>query len=143
MGKQRKISPLKATPESLIALAAKKAAEVTAADVVLYMLTTSISNDIVKTFFRPNLSEQGLLKLSRKVTLICGVIGIALAIVMPNILTALQIFYSLMSVSLAVPLFLGLFCRRASSKGAILSAVGELLLRYFCSLITVVRGFGS
>ncbi|HOJ82805.1 MAG TPA: sodium:solute symporter family protein [Acetomicrobium flavidum] len=125
---------------STLALAAIFAAEVSTADAVLYMLTTSISNDIVKTFFRPNLSEQGLLKLSRKVTLICGVIGVALAIVMPNILTALQIFYSLMSVSLAAPLFLGLFCRKASSKGAILSAAGGIIITLFLQFANGGKG---
>ncbi|HCA41229.1 MAG TPA: sodium:solute symporter [Aminobacterium sp.] len=121
---------------STLALAAIFAAEVSTADAVLYMLTTSISKDIYQTFFRPDLSEQDLLKFSRRVTLICGVVGVALAVIIPNILTALQIFYSLMSVSLAAPLLLGLFCDKASKKGAILSAAGGVLL-------TLILQFGN
>lgn len=63
-----------------------------------------------------------------------GVDSVAFAIVMPNILTALQIFYPLMSVFPAAPLFLGLFCRKVSSNGAIFSAVGGITVALFLQL---------
>ena len=113
---------------SALALAAIFAAEVSTADAVLYMLTTSISKDLYKTFFRPDLSDEALLSCSRIITLVCGLAGILLAVLLPNILTALQIFYSLMSVSLTAPLLFGLFSTRASSWGAFASAGGGVLL---------------
>lgn len=106
-----------------LALAAIFAAEVSTADTVLFMLATSISNDLYKTFFRPDISEKELLKFSRLVTLVCGLLGVVLALYMSNIITALQIFYSLMTVSLGAPFLFGLFCDRASTKGAFLSAL--------------------
>ena len=42
---------------------------------------------------------------------------------MPNIITALQIFYSLMTVSMGAPFLVGLFCDKASTKGAFTSAI--------------------
>lgn len=104
------------------ALAAIFAAEVSTADTVLYMLATSISKDLYKTFLRPDASDEELLSCSRKVTIICGLLGILIAHFMANIITALSIFYSLMTVSLAAPFLFGLFNKKASAKGAFFSA---------------------
>ncbi|MHC1715785.1 MAG: sodium:solute symporter family protein [Acidaminococcaceae bacterium] len=106
-----------------LALAAIFAAEVSTADAVLYMLSSSISNDLYKTFFKPDISDKELLKFSRAATLVCGVLGVLLALWMPNIITALQIFYSLMTVSMGAPFLVGLFCDKASTKGAFSSAI--------------------
>ena len=106
-----------------LALAAIFAAEISTADAVLYMLSSSISNDLYKTFFKPDISDNELLKFSRAATLVCGVLGVLLALWMPNIITALQIFYSLMTVSIGAPFLVGLFCDKASTKGAFISAI--------------------
>ena len=106
-----------------LALAAIFAAEVSTADAVLYMLSSSISNDLYKTFVRPDISDKELLKFSRATTLVCGLLGVLLALWMPNIITALQIFYSLMTVSMGAPFLVGLFCDKASTKGAFASAI--------------------
>ncbi|MGE4589056.1 MAG: sodium:solute symporter family protein [Acidaminococcaceae bacterium] len=108
---------------SALALAAIFAAEVSTADAVLYMLSSSISNDLYKTFLRPDISDKELLKFSRIATIICGLLGILIALWMPNIITALKIFYSLMTVSIGAPFLFGLFCDKASTKGAFISAI--------------------
>jgi SSS family solute:Na+ symporter len=105
-----------------LALSAIFAAEVSTADTVLYMLATSLSKDLYKTFFRPQASDAELLSFSRKVTVVCGLVGIFVAHFMANIITALSIFYSLMTVSLAAPFLFGLFSKKASTKGAFVSA---------------------
>ena len=106
-----------------LALAGIFAAEVSTADTVLYMLAGSITNDIYKRFFNPSVTDKNLLRLSRVVTVICGIIGVILALRLESIISALTIFYSLMSVSLSAPLIFGLFTKRASNLGAIMSAV--------------------
>ena len=106
-----------------IALAAIFAAEVSTADTVLYMLAGSLTNDIYKRFFNPDISDSKLLTLSRITTVICGIIGVILALKLESIISALTIFYSLMSVSLSAPLIFGLFTKRASNFGAVLSAL--------------------
>ncbi|MCL1941138.1 MAG: sodium:solute symporter family protein [Synergistaceae bacterium] len=116
-----------------LALAAIFAAEVSTADAVLYMLSSSISNDLYKAFVNPSISDGSLLKLGRLITLISGVIGIFLALGFESIITALTIFYSLMSVSLAAPLVFGLFTRRASGAGAVISSLCGVGLTLFCT----------
>lgn len=121
---------------SAIALAAIFSAEVSAADAVLYMITTSFTKDLYKTFLRPGISDSELLKMSRLVSFAAGIIGVFIAIMLPNIITALSIFYSLMSVSLTAPLLFGLFSRRPTTRAAFLSAV-------FGILTTVILQFGN
>ena len=104
------------------ALAAIFAAEISTADTVLYMLATSISKDLYKTFFNTKATDEQLLYFSRKTTIVCGIVGVIVAQYMANIITALSIFYSLMTVSLAAPFLFGLFTKKASTKGAFLSA---------------------
>jgi SSS family solute:Na+ symporter len=116
-----------------LALAAIFAAEVSTADAVLYMLATSVSNDLYKGILNPSVSDSGLLKFSRAVTLISGVLGIIFALYLDSIISALTIFYSLMSVSLAAPLVFGLFSRRASNAGAMISSVCGVALTLFCT----------
>jgi SSS family solute:Na+ symporter len=119
-----------------LALSAIFAAEVSTADTVLYMLATSLSKDLYKTFFNKTASDAQLLSFSRKVTVVCGFLGIIVAHFMANIITALSIFYSLMTVSLAAPFIFGLFSKRASAKGAFCSAGLGVL-------VTIALQFGN
>ncbi len=106
-----------------LALAGIFAAEVSTADTVLYMLAGSLVNDLYRRFINPAISDRKLLWASRITSLVCGVLGVYLALRLESIISALTIFYSLMSVSLSAPLVFGLFTRRASNTGAFLSAV--------------------
>ncbi|MDR2175574.1 MAG: sodium:solute symporter family protein [Synergistaceae bacterium] len=119
-----------------LALAAIFAAEVSTADAVLYMLATSVSNDLYKTFLNPSVDDRKLLKISRAVTVVSGILGVVFALFLDSIISALTIFYSLMSVSLAAPLVFGLFTRLASSAGALLSSVCGVALTLFCTFYT-------
>ena len=60
-------------------------------------------------------------------------LGVLFALKLGSIISALTIFYSLMSVSLAAPLVFGLFTRRASNAGAILASVCGIALTLFCT----------
>ena len=119
-----------------LALAAIFAAEVSTADTVLYMLAGSLTNDIYKRFINPGITDKKLLTLSRVTTIICGILGVVLALRLESIISALTIFYSLMSVSLAAPLIFGLFTKRASNMGAIISAVGGIILTLYMTFFT-------
>jgi len=116
-----------------LALAAVFAAKISTADAVLYMISSSVSNDLYKAFINPSISDSSLLKLSRVVTVIAGIIGIFLALRLESIISALTIFYSLMSVSLAAPLIFGLFTKRASNAGAITSSICGVGFTLFCT----------
>ena len=108
---------------SALALSAIFAAEISTCDTVLYMLATSLSKDLYKTFIRPRVTDDELLHVTRIITVACGIIGVFAAYYMANIITAMAIFYSLMTASIAAPFLFGLFTKRASVEGAFLSAI--------------------
>ena len=60
--------------------------------------------------------------------LIGGIFGILLALKLPDIISSLTLFYTLMSVSLTVPLLFGLFTSIADSKGAMITSAAGILI---------------
>lgn len=127
---------------SAFALAAIFSAEVSAADAVLYMITTSFTKDLYKTFIKPDISDEALLKMSRIVTVVAGILGVSIALILPNIITALSIFYSLMSVSLTAPLLFGLFSKRPTTAAAFICAVSGVLTTGFLQFANAGKGIG-
>lgn len=125
---------------SALALAAIFSAEVSAADAVLYMVTTSFTKDLYKTFVSPDISDSSLLRLSRIVTVGAGAAGVMMALILPNIITALSIFYSLMSVSLTAPLLFGLFSRRPSTTAAFISAIAGIAVTIVLQVSNAGKG---
>jgi SSS family solute:Na+ symporter len=105
-----------------LGLAAVFSAEMSAADAVLFMLSTSIAQDLYKRFFNPDASDARLLAAVRSTAYLSGCAAIALAIILPNVIGALSVFYTLLTVSLFVPILGGLCIRRAGSPEA-LSAI--------------------
>jgi solute:Na+ symporter, SSS family len=94
---------------------------VSAADAVLFMLTTSLSQDLYKRFVHPSAPDRRVLLVTRLTAVVSGVVGVALAIALGSVLKALEIFYSLLSVSLFVPILAGLYVRRAGTREALAS----------------------
>jgi len=106
-----------------IGLAAVFSAEISAADAVMLMLTTSLSRDLYKRFISPAASDAAVLRVARWATLASAVMGVGLAITSASIVTLLTIFYSLLTASLFVPILAGLYIRRAGAPDA-LAAIG-------------------
>lgn len=106
-----------------IGLAAVFSAELSAADAVLFMLTTSLSQDLYKRFLAPTASDQSMLYVSRATALVAGALSTAFAIVAPSVIDTLSIFYTLMGVSLFVPIIAGLWTTRADATDALVSIV--------------------
>ena len=125
---------------SALALAAIFSAEISAADAVLYMITTSFTKDLYKSFINPAASDEALIKGGRVVTVMAGIIGIGLAIVLPNVISALSIFYALMSVSITAPLLFGLFTKRSSSASAIIAAIAGVIVTVSLQLFNDNKG---
>lgn len=123
-----------------IGLAAVFSAELSAADAVLFMLTTSLSQDLYKRFLAPAACDQSVLRVSRITAVVAGALSTAFAIVAPSVIGTLSIFYTLMGVSLFVPIVAGLWIERANAIDALVSivcGVGGLLL-----VQTLTRGAG-
>jgi len=107
-----------------IALAAVFSAEMSSADAILFMLATSLSKDLYKRFIRPDADDRQVLKVARLASVVGGVLGVALAIVLPSVIGSLSVFYSLLGVSLFVPVVIGLQSRRIGTAEALAAIAG-------------------
>lgn len=96
----------------LLGLAAVLSAEISSADAILFMLSTSLSKDLYKRFLRPDAGDRDVLRVARWAAVAAGGLGVGLAIVLPTVIGSLTIFYSLLSASLFVPVVAGLYLRR-------------------------------
>src|SRR6185503_9828114 len=93
--------------------------EVDTCDAILFMLATSVSKDFYKRFLAPDASDAQLLRVARVSAAAGGAVGVMLAIVLETVISALTIFYSLLVVTLFVPILGGLYARRAGSAAAL------------------------
>ena len=104
-----------------LGLAAIFSAEVSTADAVLFMLSTSLSKDLYKRFVSPQATDEQVLRVARAAAVVGGVLGVSLALIQPTVLGALVLFYTVLSVSLFVPIIAGLFSRRGGVPEALAS----------------------
>jgi SSS family solute:Na+ symporter len=107
-----------------LGLAAVFSAEVSAADAILFMLATSLSQDLYKRFLNPAADDARVLRVARGASLAGGLLGVGLAIVSESITTVLSIFYTLLGVSLFVPVIAGLYMRRPRAIDALAAIAG-------------------
>jgi solute:Na+ symporter, SSS family len=124
-------------------LAAIFSAEVSSADAVLFMLTTSVARDLVQTALRRDLSDANLLRTTRLTAVLAGAAGIVLALWLQSILAALEIFYSLLAVSLFVPLLAGLYSTRPTAGAALASMAAAVPATAAIHLLTHGVGLGA
>jgi solute:Na+ symporter, SSS family len=117
-----------------IALSAVFSTEIDTCDAILFMLSSSASQDLYRRFINPGASDRQLLKVGRITAVIAGAVGIGLAIVLSSVIAAVTAFYSLLVVTLLVPVLGGLLIRRAGSAealAAIVAGVTALLIVRF------------
>ena len=112
-----------ALPPSLgiLALAAVFSAEVSSADAVLFMLATSASRDLYRGFIRPSATEAEVLRVARLAALAGGIGGVGVALVYGSVRAAVSVFYSILIVTLFVPIVGGLYMRRAGGREGLAS----------------------
>jgi SSS family solute:Na+ symporter len=106
-----------------LGLAALVSAEVSTADAILFMLSTSLARDLYRGHLRPDASEGDQLRVVRAAAVLSGVLGIAVAIWASSIVDTMKIFYSVLSAGLFVPVVAGLYLGRAGQPEA-LAAMG-------------------
>jgi len=117
-----------------LAMAAVFSTEVDTCDAILFMISTSAANDVYKRHVRPQATDAELLRVARAAAVAGGALGVLLSIYLSTVIGALTIFYSLLGVSLFVPVIGGLISRRAGSSAAmaaIVAGVGTLLVVRF------------
>jgi len=94
-----------------ILLAAIFSAEVSTADAVLFMLATSLSQDLYRRFLRPDAPDRDVLRVARLAAVLGGSLGILIALVTPTIVGALSFFYAMIGATLFVPVLVALHAR--------------------------------
>jgi len=118
-----------------LGLAALVAAEISTADAILFMLSTSLSRDLYQRFLRPAAADAEVLRVARLTSIAAGVAGVAIAILVTKaVADALGFFYTLVSVSLFVPIVGGLFWRGLGARqtlGAMLAGVAAAAAAQF------------
>jgi SSS family solute:Na+ symporter len=125
-----------------LGLAAIFSAEVSAADAILFMLSTSLSRDLYQRFINPAATDRQLLSVARLAALAGGAAGIALAIVSETIIKSLSVFYGLLGVTLFVPVIAGLHARRAGAPEAIASILAGITVDVAIRLATGAHRLG-
>jgi len=122
-------------------LASIFSAELSATDAILFMLSTSLTVDLYKTFLNPKVEDRRLLSVSRMAAVMSGVMGVILAILLPSVIAAVKIFYGLLAVSLFAPVVLGLYWKGATSRAALASIAGAVGVTLAVSQFTRGEGF--
>jgi len=108
-----------------IVLAALLCAFMSSADTVLLTASTILTVDIVKRF-KPSLSQEKTLSLSRWGVVGLGVCSLVLALYLNNILDAILFAYTVYSAGLILPIIAGFYKGRlkVTSTGALVAIIG-------------------
>ena len=122
-----------------LGLAALFSAEVSSSDAILFMLATSLSQDLYRRFVHPEADERRMLTVARLAAVAGGALGTVIAIVAVSIETVLAVFYTLLTVSLFVPILAGLYTRRVGSPEALGAIAGGVSL----FIVAQVAGGGA
>ncbi len=125
-----------------LGLAAIFSAEVSSADAILFMLATSLSQDLYRRFVNPAASDALVLRVSRLAAVGGGVLGVTLAILLPSVIGALTIFYALLSVSLFVPVVAGVYFQRGGVPEALAAIAAGIVVLLFVHFGSGGAGFG-
>jgi SSS family solute:Na+ symporter len=123
-------------------LGAVFSAELSASDAILFSLSTSLSKDLYKGYLNPAASEENLLRVSRFAALAAGLAGIVLAMLLPSVVSALTVFYGLLTVVLLVPLLSGLYFRFPTATAAMITMVAGGTVAGAAHLLTDGKGVG-
>jgi SSS family solute:Na+ symporter len=126
-----------------VALAAVFSAEISASDAVLFMLTTSLSQDLYRRFINPQAADRQVLHVARLTAIGVAALGVALAIALGSVVDALRIFYTLLTVSFFVPILAGLYAPHASTLEAGTSIACGIAAAVAAQFLTGGRGIAG
>jgi len=111
-----------------LALAAVFSTEVDTCDAILFMISTSVSKDLFQRYLRPAASDSELLTVARLAAVAGGILGVLLSVYLGTIVQAMTVFYSLLGVSLFVPVLGGLYSRRAGQAEALAAITAGIVV---------------
>ena len=126
-----------------VGLAALFSAEVSSADAILFMLATAMSQDVYRRFVRPAANDADVLRAARLAAITGGVLATALAVVAETTVAALGFFYTVISVSLFVPVIAGLYVRRFEVPEALTAVAAGVSIGVVTQVSTAGVGVGG
>lgn len=109
-----------------IVLAAILAAIMSTADSLLSAATSHVVKDFwIETFHMDELKEEKkLLRISRSLTFIIGILSLIIALIVPGIIDALIYSYTMYTAGVFVPVIGGVLWKSATRAGALASLIG-------------------
>jgi SSS family solute:Na+ symporter len=116
-------------------------AELSASDAVLFMLSTSLAKDLYQGFVNPAATDRQLLQIARMASVVCGLLGALLAAWLPGVVSALTIFYTLMSAALLLPLLAGLYTKRVKANAALAAMIVSVAVTFALEQYTAGKGW--
>jgi SSS family solute:Na+ symporter len=106
-----------------IVIAAYIAAVMSTADSCLIGPVAIFTNDIYRKHLRPHATDRELVSVARKATLLMGVLAIATAYLVPNVLDLILYAYTFGAAGIFFPMLGLLFWKRTTSRGAFWSII--------------------
>lgn len=125
-----------------VGLGALFVADISSADAILFMLATSMSQDLYRRFINPQASDRRVLFVARVAAVLGGVVAVGMAIVSPSVVAPLRIFYSLVGLSFFVPVVAGLYTGRGGAPEVLASIAAGIATDLTVRLVTDGAGFG-
>ncbi|MDK2917851.1 MAG: sodium/proline symporter [Candidatus Petromonas sp.] len=112
------------------------AAAISTANSQLLILASGFSYDIYKNLINPEIDEEKFLNLNRLLIFIAGTISLIMSIKPPSSLLVFGAYiWGIFSVTFLIPLYGGLYWKKATKEGAIYSFVGGALTMILFYLI--------
>ncbi len=100
---------------------------ITTGNSFLLLLSSSVTNDVIKPSF-PELSDEKLLKISRVVIAVGAALIATLAIVVPDIATAFKIGGNAFGPVVAIPVLLSFFWKGVNTKAVTISMIASVIV---------------
>jgi Na+/proline symporter len=110
---------------------------------VLFMLSTSLAQDLYRRFIRPDAADRQVLAVARGAAVMGGLAAMGLAVTIPTVIDALTVFYGLLTVVLFVPIVAALWLRRTQRPAALASVVAGLIVLVVVHVHTGGAGFAG
>lgn len=130
------------SPLSGFILISIAAAAISTANSQLLILASGFSYDIYKNFLNPEISEERLLNVNRIFIFLAGTISLILSIKPPkSLLIYGSHIWGIFSVTFLLPLYGGLYWKKATREGAMASFIGGLItISIFFAINILVKG---
>jgi solute:Na+ symporter, SSS family len=126
-----------------VVIAAYIAAVMSTADSALIGPVAIFTNDIYRKHFRPGASNRSLVRVARAATVVLGVLAIAIAYLVPNVLDLILYAYTFGAAGLFFPMLGLLFWPRTTAKGAFWSILAGGLSAVVWAALGEPHGFAA